>query len=139
MKLSEIGAAPIKQAVVFVGKLVDANIQDRDGNPYYVGKCLNPVIVRCSTDADYGEIEVDEFLIREEDALGDQWEMLDENDPEKGFTIPSYKTDWSVGQEMAIFQKETIAQWRRGDRRSRKDESKSSALQRLEERRKNRK
>lgn len=137
MKLSEIGAAPSKQQVVFIGKLVDSNKLDRDGNPYYLGKCLNPVVIRCSTD-DYGEIEVDEFLVREEDALGEAWELIDEKDPTKGFTIPDFKTDWMQGHEMAIFQKETIAQWRRGDRVSRKAEHKSSSLQRLAERRKNR-
>jgi hypothetical protein len=139
MKLSQIGAAPKMQQIVFIGELSDSGIVDREGEPYYVGKLAEVLTIRCSTDPEVGAIEVEELYIRKQIAEGDDWTLIDEKDPAKGFTIPNYKADWSTGQEVGLFQETTIAAWIKGSRKDKREENRSSMLQRIEERRRGRK
>jgi len=135
MKLSDIGAAPKQQQVVFIGKLEDSGIVDREGEPYFVGRLAETLSIRCSTDAEIGAIEIDELFIRKEIAEGDKWTLVDENDPTKGFTIVGYKADWSTGQEVGLFQETTIAAWIKGNRTDQRAEKRSTMMANIEKRR----
>lgn len=135
MKLHEIGAAPKQAAIVFIGQLTDSGKTDRDGEPYFVGKLLEPITIRCSTEPEAGDIEVEELFIRKELVDGDLWQLVDEKDPEKGFTIPAYKADFSSTHEFGLFQETTIAAWVKSNRADKRADRKSSFLQSIKDRR----
>lgn len=134
MKLSAFGL--IKETLVlFVGNLLETNFVSSEGESYYLGKLLNPITVRCSVDKGIEPIEgVEELYIRERDALGEDWVFVDEKDPSKGFYLKGYKTDFSKGQEMCLYQSETIAEWAKGNRKSSRVERDKSINDRLKER-----
>ena len=111
MKLSDLGLVTAKPPVVFVSKLEPSGLLSSTGEMYYKGRLLTPVIVNCSTSKDIEPIETDELYVRESDVLSDLWEQVKD-----GVTIPKFVTDFSTGQEICLFQSETIRQWTQKNR-----------------------
>lgn len=125
MKLSELGL--LKTVIVaFIGELLETSLTTSEGEPYYLGKLLNPITVRCSSDKDILPIETDELYIRQRDVESDEWIFIDEKDPSKGYYIKGYKTDFSKGQQICIYQDTTIAEWSKGNRQARGLERRSN-------------
>lgn len=134
MKLSELGLLKATM-IAFVGELTQTSVLSSEGEPYYLGKLLTPITVRCSTDKTIDPIEeVDELYIRQHDAEGDSWKLVDEADPKKGFSIPGFKTDFSKSQEICLYQETTILEWTKGNRKEQREEKDMSIRQRLEAR-----
>ena len=119
MKLAELGFITAKPPVVFVGKFEPTGILSSNDEEYFKGTLKQPVIVHCSVDKEIEPIETDELFIRESDVNSDLWEAADGTDPNNGITIPGFKTDFSKGQEICIFQETTIAKWTKENRTER--------------------
>jgi hypothetical protein len=119
MKLSDFAVVAAKAPIVFMGELVMTDILSSEGEPYYVGKLKTPVMVGCSVDKDIERHEVDELYIRESDVQSDKWEMVNKKDTSEGYFIPKFVADFSKGQEIEIYQSETIRQWSRGSKKQR--------------------
>lgn len=116
MKLSQLGLVKTT-LIAFIGELLETNILSSEGEPYFLGKLVEPITVRCSTDKEILPIEgVEELYVRKRDVDSDAWVYVDEKDPKKGYFIPNYKSDFSKGQEICLYQETTILEWTRGNR-----------------------
>lgn len=131
MKLQALGVKfTTGPEILFVGEPVETSVLDRDGNPYWEWKLKVPVIVGCSTDKDIERQEVDKLYIRESALQLDKWE----GDPKKGLKIAGWVADFSVNQEICIYQETTIRQWGRDNRSFRLEDRNKSINQRIKER-----
>lgn len=135
MKLSELGLVKTT-LIAFIGELLETNILSSEGEPYFLGKLVEPITVRCSTDKEILPLEgVTELYVRKRDVDSDAWVYVDEKDPKKGYFIPGYKSDFSKGQEMCLYQETTIAEWTRSNRTERGARKRSSINDKIRENR----
>lgn len=138
MKLSEIAGVslPSPIRVAFVPNSFELTSEvSSENEPYYVGKLVKPVTVRCSVDREVlPMIDVDELYIRESDVQSEDWVMVTEGKPEDGAYLKGYKTDFSKGQEFCLYQATTIAEWTRGNRKSKNISNRMSLNDRIKAR-----
>jgi len=138
MKLTEAFKIETAANIVLVGKPEVTNFETSDGEPYYVAKLKEPVMVRCSVDKGIDAFETEEVYIRESALEGD-WTFVDEKKPEEGYYMKDWKVDFSKGQELVLYQETTIAKWTKTDRANRADVRRTGINARLQERLKNKK
>lgn len=108
--------------VVIVGQPVETTFMDSNGQPYYACQLKNPVLVRCSVDKEVTPYETSEVFMRSVDLDDEKFapKLVDETKPEEGWFVPTWVVDFSKGQEMALYQSETIAAWAKANRGARK-------------------
>lgn len=137
MKLADVFKTSFgRPEIVLVGKPEITNFEDSEGKPYYKASTKSPVLVGCSTDKDIESFETSEVYIRERDVNGDGWEFVDKNKPEKGFFMKDWVADFSKGQELVLYQAETIARWAKNNRENERIERRTSINKRIQDRKK---
>lgn len=107
--------------VILVGVPEITNILDSDGKPYYAAKLKDAVIVRCSVDPEIVPFEAEEVYLREDALNLEGWKLIDPAKPEEGFFMEGWVVDFSKGQQIPLYQAESIRKWAkesRGDRRA---------------------
>jgi len=119
MKLSDFGFAEAKAPIVFIGKMIETDIETSEGELYWLGKLKDPVMVGCSVNKDIERHEVDELYVRASDKDSDLWVGVNGKDLSEGYFIPNWVADFSTGQEIEIYQSETIRRWAQGNRKER--------------------
>jgi hypothetical protein len=111
--------------VILIGSFEPTSIVDSEGQPYYLAKLKNPVLVSCSTDKLILPHETDEVLVRKSAVFSEDWVLVNGKDEKDGFymevTLPDGKkrpwiVDFSKGQAADLYQPETIKAWSRGIR-----------------------
>lgn len=132
MKLAALGIiVPEITPILFTGDFELTSVKSSDGEPYYVGKLLSPITVRCSVDSEIEPLrEVEELHIRES-ALGREDWM---GDKVNGLYIKGWVADFSKGQEMAIYQDMTIREWSKTTRKGRQEERREGLNARIKAR-----
>ncbi len=131
--LKSLGASYKAQKIRFVGDSMETNKVSSDGIKYFVWQLAEEIKVYCSTEASLEPQVVKELFIRQTDLDADVWEKDEIGffavaDKEKG---TEYLADFSINQEICIYQPETIRAWARDDRKSRSEERRSSLLNKL--------
>lgn len=120
--------------VVLVGDAIPSSYISAEKNePYFAFKLKTPVLVRCSVNKDIEAFETDEVFVRESSINQDGWVMVDEKKPEEGFYRPDWVVDFSINQQIPIYQPETINNWRKGNRDERKRKNTDSANSKIRE------
>jgi hypothetical protein len=109
--------------ITLIGEPEVTNIMTSDDEPYYLAKLLKPITVRCSVDPNIEAFETDEVYIRESAINEEGWTPRDEKDPSKGYFMPNWVVDFSKGQQLAVYQSETIKKWAKGNRSVRNAEN----------------
>lgn len=108
---------------ILIGQPQETGFVSADGDPYLRFDLLDSVTCRCSVDPSIHSFETQEVYVRLRDVNSDDWKMIDENDADKGFYRLNGEKHWVVdfskGQELPIYQSETIREWARKDRRGR--------------------
>lgn len=102
--------------VILIGVPEITNILDSDEQPYYAAKLKNPITVRCSVDPEIIPYETEEVYIRKAALDSEDWIMVNEKDPADGYYMKNWVVDFSKGQQIAIYQSESIKKWARGNR-----------------------
>jgi len=102
--------------IVLVGVPELTNLLDSDEQPYYAAQLKDPITVRCSVDPEILPYEASEVYVRKAALDAEGWELVDANKPEEGFFRPGWVVDFSKGQQIAIYQSESIKKWSRGNR-----------------------
>jgi hypothetical protein len=108
--------------VILVGTPEETNILDSNDQPYLVAKLKNPVVVRCSVDVNILPQEVTEVYFRKSALDIDGWVAVDEAKPEDGFYLPKWVVDFSVGQQIPIYQETSIKAWTKTTRGNQRNE-----------------
>jgi len=128
MKLTEILKMDVNDnRPIIVGTPVITNFEDSDGKPYYEATLLKPIRVTCSTDPSLGSFSAEVVYIREAALSEDGWKLVEEGNPEAGFYREGWVVDFSTGQELPLYQAETIKKWSREKSKTNKTD-RSSAL-----------
>lgn len=131
--LKSLGASYKAQKIRFVGDAIETTKVSSDGTKYFVWPLAEEVKVYCSTESQLEPQIVKELFIRQTDLDADVWEKDEQGfyalaDREKG---QEYLADFSVNQEICIYQPETIRAWSRDDRKARSAERRSSLLNKM--------
>ncbi len=108
--------------IILVGVPEVTPFLDSDEKPYYVAKLKDPVKVYCSVDNGVTPFEAEELYIREEAINADGWKLVNDQKPEEGFYMEGWVADFSKGQQLALYQAESIKKWAKATRGSRRDE-----------------
>jgi hypothetical protein len=97
-----------------------AFISAEKNEPYFRFSLKFPVPCRCSVDPDIMVYDTTEVYVRASDVVSDDWKAVDELNPENGFYRMNgdkpWVVDFSKGQELPLYQSETIREWTRKNR-----------------------
>lgn len=117
MKLTALGKTIATAAkIAFVGIPEATTIQDRNGKPYFQWSLKQPVLVGCSVNKDVISAEFDHLFVRQDLLESDLWEFMNGKDDTDGVHIPGFVADFSINQEIPIYQDTSISKWSRADR-----------------------
>jgi len=132
MKLTEILKMDVNDnRPIIVGTPVITNFEDSDGKPYYEATLKNPIKVTCSTEPSLGSFDTEVVYIREAALSEDGWKMVEEGNPEAGFYREGWVADFSVGQELVLYQESTIKKWSRDQFKTRKTDRNSKLAEKI--------
>lgn len=120
-------ALGLKTAAIRVVSTEETAILNKDKMPYYACKLKEPIMVRCSMDAEIGSIEVDEVYVLES-ALDLDWAGT----PEEGMFMEGWVADLSKGHNLiALYQEKPISAWVSAQRDADKEKRASKLSERL--------
>lgn len=102
--------------VILVGNPEVTTFMTSEDEPYYAVKLKAPVTVRCSVDPLVEAFETDEVFVRESALNAEGWEFVDAKNPEEGYFMKNWVVDFSKGQQLAVYQSESIKKWAKGNR-----------------------
>jgi hypothetical protein len=132
MKLTEIlGMKATDNQAIIVGTPVITNHMDSEDKPYYEATLKNPIKVTCSTEPSLGSFDAEVVYIREAALSEEGWKMVEEGKPEEGFYREGWVVDFSVGQELPIYQERTIKKWSREQYKTKKADRNSALAAKL--------
>lgn len=147
-KLSELGVVVKGKTPVIFVSFEETNALTSDGQPYVLGKLLNPVVVISSMvdDPELKVLEVDELFIRQDDVDADVWEKTEDGYKIR-HDIKGWRADFTYGtlksDAPVIFQHGSIREWVKDQRKTDREEfvakrreDASLVVERMKERRK---
>lgn len=120
MNIAKLLGIPDDVTIILVGNFEPTNIADSNNQPYYSVKLKTPVTVRCSTDNQIIPFETDEVFVRKADVFADGWDTVNGKDEKDGFFMKNWVVDFSKGQQLAIYQSETIKSWAKDNRKDKR-------------------
>jgi hypothetical protein len=133
MNIANILKLNVEETPVIIISVQKSGFVDSDEKPYYECKLKDKVLVTCSMDPKLDTFKTDTVYVRERDLNSEGWILVNAEKPEEGFYRKDWVVDFSQGQEIPIYQAESIRKWTKGQRSSRKDDRRDRLNQKIRE------